>query len=94
MGALQRVAAARGERRLSEFITRQGPKLRSRVGAAAFEAPGRPPSLRVAVATDHVKTRADNLNVTRVRIRLREEGLEWSDVVNADGERTSRLTPE
>jgi hypothetical protein len=41
-----------------------------------------------------VKTRASDLNVTRVRIRVREEGLEWSDIVTADGERISRLTPE
>jgi hypothetical protein len=94
LGAMRRVAAEQGDPRLSEHVTRLAPTLRDRVAAVAVEAPGRPPTLRVAVATDEVKTRASNLNVTRVRIRLREEGLEWSDVVTAEGEKTSRLTPE
>lgn len=61
---------------------------------AAVADAGRPPKIKTTVITDAVKNQAGAQNVARVRVVLREEGLEWTSHEDADGVERPRLTPE
>lgn len=68
--------------------------LRKRTLAVAVQEPSRPPSLSASVLTAEVKERATPETVARVRIVLREEGLEWQTSRQADGGLRRSLGPE
>ena len=44
--------------------------------------------------TSEIKEGAGTANVTRIKLVLREEGLEWSTGENADGSTSRKLMPE
>lgn len=79
------------------FKGRQDKDLQVQLGkaaaAVAVEREGRSPQIRTTVITDAVKNHADAANVARMRVTLREEGLEWSSY-ESDGIERARLTPE
>jgi hypothetical protein len=52
------------------------------------------PRLKATILTNEVKERSGPENVTRLKITLREEGLEWTVDTHEDGSVTRRLTPE
>lgn len=68
--------------------------LRKKAALSAVKREGAAPALKSTVLTENVKANADPATVTRIRITLREEGLEWNDVQGADGKTRGRLTPE
>jgi hypothetical protein len=53
-----------------------------------------PGGLRVSVVSGVIKDRGTPETVTRIRLSLREEGLEWTRVEDAEGGSRARLTPE
>lgn len=53
-----------------------------------------PAALRVAVRTEDVKNQADASNVARVKMVVKEEGLEWTTIEEADGTTRRFLIPE
>jgi hypothetical protein len=91
--ALTEAAATRDPARRRVLEDLREP-LREIVAGAALTREPVPPTLRLRVVTDDVRTHATPDTVTRVRIHLKEEGLEWSETVLADGQRRGRLTPE
>lgn len=68
--------------------------LRAATVATAVKKPGRQPSLAVDVVTADVKDMAAAGNVARLRVTLKEEGLEWTVVEQPDGTVSRTLTPE
>ncbi len=68
--------------------------LRQKSAEVAVRKAGRPAAIKASVLTAEVKEHADAANVTRLRIVLKEEGLEWSVYENPDGSVTRKLTPE
>lgn len=52
------------------------------------------PKLLTNIVTADVKEKAGAGNVVRVKITLREEGLEWTTEINNEGEVKQTLTPE
>lgn len=68
--------------------------VRLRVGNMAEVKPGRPPTLRATLMTSEVKEKATPQSVVRLRLTLREEGLEWSATSKVDGTAARTLTPE
>lgn len=60
----------------------------------ALKKPGTPPRVLVSIETNAVKERAGANNVVRLKLVMKEEGLEWSMGTAADGTSTRRLTPE
>jgi len=59
-----------------------------------LEKPGQPPRLKINVLTAEIKDKAAPVQVARIKLTVREEGLEWTTIENEDGSRDSRLTPE
>ncbi len=59
-----------------------------------LETPGQPPRLKINVLTAEIKDKAAPVQVARIKLTVREEGLEWTTIENEDGSRDSRLTPE
>lgn len=61
----------------------------------ALEQPGRPSRFMASVLTSEVKEKADAANVARIRLVIKEEGLEWSVSTSGNGGVVHRsLTPE
>ncbi|MBP9063665.1 MAG: hypothetical protein KBF81_07860 [Aquabacterium sp.] len=60
----------------------------------AIKSPGRAATLKTSVLTNDIKERASPDTVTRIKLVLREEGMEWHEVARADGSSRSMLTPE
>jgi hypothetical protein len=52
-----------------------------------------PPRLRVAVTSAQIRELGTDNNVTRLRLKITEQGMEWTSVESADG-RSERLIPE
>lgn len=69
-------------------------RVRKRVSDVAVKDVGKPSAMRVSVLTSEVKEKADPQTVSRVRLVMREEGLEWGEVKKPDGSTISKLTPE
>lgn len=69
-------------------------ELRRRLGSLLPAPDAKPPAFDVTVLTSDVKERADPRNVMRLRLTLREEGLEWTTVESPDGTVSRTLTPE
>ncbi len=61
---------------------------------AAIKEPGRAATLKTSVLTSDIKERATPETVTRLKLVLREEGMEWQEVRQANGSTTAMLTPE
>jgi len=61
---------------------------------AAIKEPGRAATLKTSVLTGDIKERATPETVTRLKLVLREEGMEWQEVRQANGSTTAMLTPE
>ncbi len=53
-----------------------------------------PPSFKVTVRTADIKEQSDRESVTRVKLVLHEEGLEWAATTDDDGTIRRFLTPE
>ncbi len=69
-------------------------ELRRKAGEMALKKNGVPSKILASIITSEVKEKAGANNVTRLKIVLREEGLEWSVGENADGTVKQTLTPE
>lgn len=61
---------------------------------AVFEDYGHASKLQVNTLTTDVKDKASPNNIARIKLTLREEGLEWQSVENQDGTLNSYLGPE
>jgi len=59
-----------------------------------LDKPGEPPRLKINVLTAEIKDKAAPVQVARIKLTVREEGLEWTTIENEDGSSESRLTPE
>lgn len=68
--------------------------LRSRAADVAFKKVGVPPRINASILTEDIKNRAPTAVVARIRLVLKEEGLEWSVAQNEDGTVSRRLSPE
>jgi len=66
----------------------------STVAVIAAKKPTRPPELHVLVNTEEVKSQANPETVTRLRLRMNEEGLEWNEIRTDGGNKLNRLAPE
>jgi len=82
-----RLFAADVARKLSAQLRRVASEL-------AVEDHGKSPGIRTTVLTEGVKAGGDPGNVTRVRVVLKEEGLEWASYEGPDGGERGRLIPE
>ena len=51
-------------------------------------------SVMVSAVTAEVKDKATAANISRIRLTVTEEGLEWTSIEGADGARSHTLTPE
>ena len=69
-------------------------KLKAVAKDSAVEVSGKSPRIRTSVLTEEVKNSGAPGNVTRVKVTLREEDLEWAQVEGPDGSDRSRLIPE
>ena len=68
--------------------------LRRKTGDVAMKKEGEPTRIRATIVTAEVKEKAGSGNVTRLRLTLKEEGLEWTTIENEDGTSSRKLTPE
>jgi len=68
--------------------------VRQRASDVALKKPGQPAKITASMITSEIKENAGANNVTRLKIVLREEGLEWSTGENADGTVSRKLIPE
>lgn len=69
-------------------------KLRSSVAEAVFETEPAPPKVKINVLTADIKDKASPANVARIKLTLKEEGLEWHSVEHSDGTTRDHLSPE
>jgi len=60
----------------------------------AFRAPGVPPTIDASIITPEIKDQASAANVARMRLVVKEEGLEWDVVERPDGTTSRTLSPE
>lgn len=60
----------------------------------AEKSPAVPPRLEASILTAEVKDKADLANAARIRMTLKEEGLEWTVHEASDGSRVRRLGVE
>jgi hypothetical protein len=67
---------------------------RDAIRMAAIKEPGRAATLKTSVLTSEIKERSNPDSVTRLKLVLREEGMEWQEVKRADGSSSAMLTPE
>jgi hypothetical protein len=68
--------------------------LRFSASGSALSKIGRVPAISSSILTSEVKDKASQTTVSRMRLSLEEEGLEWSIGENDDGTITRELTPE
>lgn len=73
-------------------------ELSRRIGRAAEESAvkdeGLPPRIAATILTADVKEQAGADNVVRLKLTIREEGMEWDVIDQPDGTTTRRLSPE
>lgn len=69
-------------------------RLGARATSVAVKRPALHPHMNVKVTTDEVKNNSDPQTVTRIKIIMREEGLEWAEYEKEDGTLSQRLIPE
>ena len=68
--------------------------LRHKAAQVALKKSGKPPIIHASIITSEVKENAAKNNVSRIKLVLKEEGLEWSVAENNDGSHSRTLTPE
>jgi hypothetical protein len=68
--------------------------LRQKASEVALKKAGIPSVIKASVVTSEVKEFSAAGNVVRLKLVLREEGLEWSVSDNPDGTTTRKLAPE
>jgi len=68
--------------------------IRTKASQVALKEVGSPPTIDASIITAEVKDEAGAGNVSRLRIVMKEEGLEWSISQGEDGSTTQTLTPE
>jgi hypothetical protein len=68
--------------------------LRKTAADNALQIVGTPPHIEASIMTAEVKENADPNSAARLRIVMKEEGLEWSIGESDDGTRRATLTPE
>ena len=68
--------------------------LRSKANKVALRKLGSPPRIEATIVSSEIKDKSSPENVTRIRVVMREEGMEWSVAVKEDGARRSILIPE
>lgn len=74
-------------RRMAEIV-------RQKANEVALKKVGLPPKIAASIVTEEIKQRGNTAVVTRLKLVLREEGLEWSVGENPDGTVSRKLTPE
>jgi hypothetical protein len=68
-------------------------RMREAIEATTAATPAKPANLKVSVLTADIMEVPPE-SVTRVQIRLREEGVEWTTIEREDGSSVHRLVPE
>jgi hypothetical protein len=68
--------------------------LRHRASEVALKKIGKPPTIEASIITSEVKEGAGVGTVSRVKLVMKEEGLEWTITEAEDGTHTKTLTPE
>lgn len=68
--------------------------LRVKASAVALKKEGTPARITASVISAEIKEKASAGNVVRLRVTMKEEGLEWTVGQNSDGTVSSKLTPE
>ncbi len=68
--------------------------LRHAAREAAFDKPAGISKLNVNVMTSEIKDKSSPANAARIKLTLREEGLEWGAIEHDDGTTSNLLTPE
>lgn len=76
----------------SETMARLAEAFKVVADEEAVLVPAKPPSLELEVKTGEVKGRSNSGSISRLRVVLQEEGLEWHHQENSDGTRSSGLT--
>ena len=69
-------------------------EIRDQAKKSALKKRGNPPKINATIMTSHVKERADHNNVTRLKLVIKEEGVEWATSESEDGTVRRNLTPE
>ena len=93
LGSLSRDLALR-DKLTPEVTAELLSALRRRAREVGVISPGRSSRLGATLITNDVKDRATPETVTRIRLVLREEGLEWNEVKGTDGSKRRVLGPE
>ncbi len=75
-------------------IKRLAEVARQKAGQVSLRKAGLPPSLVVNIKTEDIKLSANAGVVTRLKLVLKEEGLEWSVGEKEDGTQSRKLLPE
>lgn len=68
--------------------------LRSAANDAAVKAAGSRPRINAEIMTSEVKEQGDERSVARLKVVMKEEGLDWTVSETAEGATTRTLTPE
>jgi len=68
--------------------------IRQKASEVALKKVGTPPRITASIVTEEIKQQANSAVVTRVKLVLKEEGLEWTVGENLDGTVSRKLTPE
>jgi hypothetical protein len=68
-------------------------ELENEIYWVAVKKEAKPSSINIHAETEKVKTRTDPKNATRIRIVMKEEGMEWHEV-KTDAGPAQRLAPE
>lgn len=93
--AFARTIAEQRHERVTPLQTRRIAEIvRQKAGEVALKKVGTPPGIRASIVTDEIKQQGNTGVVTRLKLVLKEEGLEWSVGENADGTVSRKLTPE
>jgi len=93
--AFARTMAEERHERVSPVQTRKMAEIiRQKASEVALKKVGMPPKITASIVTEEIKQQANSGVVTRIRLVLKEEGLEWTVGENPDGTVSRKLTPE
>lgn len=67
--------------------------LKEAARAALLQVPRQPPRVRVLVTSSQIRESATAENLTKLRVKISEQGVEWA-TVGVGGERQDKLVPE
>lgn len=92
---LQAAKTVTTETRLSRpELTAIARDLQQTAREVAYEELGVPPRIDASIITADIKDQASSGTVMRLRLVVREEGLEWDTIEQSDGTTRSALSPE